>query len=130
VALKIAASAPPTFSVAWCANNNGYGSPIVTTTDGTSQPVVWSVGAAGDNLLHAFDGETGNVLFAGGGPAEQMTFVEGYQTPIVVNGRVFVAGDDGLYAFTTAGAAGEDRPARPVAPYRAKTAKRQAPPRR
>jgi hypothetical protein len=42
VALKIAASAPPTVTVAWCASNNGYGSPIVTTTDRISQPVVWS----------------------------------------------------------------------------------------
>jgi hypothetical protein len=106
VALKIAVSSPPTLTVAWCASNNGYGSPIVTTTDGVSQPVVWSVGAGaeGDNRLHAFDGETGQVLFAGGGPAEQMTFVRGYQTPIAVNGRIFVAGDDGLYAFTTASA--------------------------
>jgi hypothetical protein len=125
VALRIAATAPPTLSVAWCANNYGYGSPIVTTTDGTSQPIVWSVGAAGDNRLHAFDGETGQILFAGGGPAEQMTFVRGYQTPIAVNGRIFVAGDDGLYAFTTQAALDQAPGAdRHVAPDRPKIAKR------
>ena len=103
VALNITASTPPTLSVAWCASYGGYGSPIVTTTDGTSQPVVWIVGAGdgGDSRLHAFDGETGQVLFAGGGPTDQMGLVRGYQTPIAVNGRIIVAGDDGLYAFTT-----------------------------
>jgi len=100
VALKIGISSPPTLSVAWCTDNPGSGSPIVTTTDGSSQPVIWSVGSEGDNLLHAFNGETGETLFAGGGPDEQMTFVRRFQTPIVVNGRVFVAGDDALYAFT------------------------------
>ncbi|HEX6465052.1 MAG TPA: hypothetical protein VFZ98_11375, partial [Vicinamibacterales bacterium] len=45
-------------------------------------------------------GETGGILFAGGGPNEQMTLVRRYQTPIEVNGRVFVAGEDALYAFT------------------------------
>jgi hypothetical protein len=74
----------------------------VTTTDGTSQPVVWIVGAEYDNHLHAFNAETGDVLFSGGGPAEQMTYVRRYQTAIAVNGRIFVAGDDALYAFTAA----------------------------
>ncbi len=74
---------------------------MVTTTDGTSQPVVWSVGAEGSNRLYAFDGETGEVLFAGGGVDEQMGFVRRFQTPIAVNGRIFVAADDQLFAFTT-----------------------------
>jgi outer membrane protein assembly factor BamB len=100
VALKIGAASPPTISVAWCANNGGSGSPIVTTTDGHSQPVVWSVGSENSNRLQAFNGETGEMLFAGGGAAEQMNFVHRFQTPIVVNGRIFVAGDNELYAFT------------------------------
>ena len=101
VALRIGAAAPPTITVAWCAHNLGRGSPMVTTTDGTSEPVVWSIGAEASNRLHAFHGETGAVLFAGGGPAEQMSIVRRFQTPIVVNGRIFVAADDELYAFTT-----------------------------
>jgi hypothetical protein len=101
VALRIGAAAPPTITVAWCANNLGSGSPMVTTTDGTSEPVVWSIGAESSNRLHAFHGETGAVLFAGGGPAEQMSGVRRFQTPIVVDGRIFVAADDDLYAFTT-----------------------------
>jgi hypothetical protein len=101
VALKIGASAPPTISVAWCANNQGRGSPIVTTTNGSSETVVWTVGGLASNRLHAFDGETGSLLFDGGGEAEQMTQVHHFQTPIAVNGRIFVAANDQLYAFTT-----------------------------
>jgi hypothetical protein len=100
VALRIGAASPPTLTVAWCASIGGAGSPIVTTTDESSQPVIWYVGSEGDNLLHALDGETGASLFAGGGAAEQMPLVRRYQTPIVVNGSVLVAAEDGLYAFT------------------------------
>jgi hypothetical protein len=100
VALRIGASSPPTLTVAWCASIFGLGSPIVTTTDGSSQPIVWYVGSENDNRLYALDGETGASLFAGGDAAEQMTFVRRYQTPIVVDGRVLVAAEDGLYAFT------------------------------
>jgi hypothetical protein len=101
VALRLGAAAPPTITVAWCANNLGRGSPMVTTTDGTSEPVVWSVGAESSNRVHAFHGETGAVLFAGGGPEEQMRFVRRFQTPIAVNGRIVVAADQEFYAFTT-----------------------------
>ena len=92
---------PPTINVAWCADNEGRGSPIVTTTDGRSEAVIWTTGAFNSNRLHGFDGETGEVLFDGGGEAEQMTDVGHLQTPIAVNGRIFVAAHDQLYAFTT-----------------------------
>src|ERR1700674_1576995 len=101
VALRIGAATPPTIDVAWCADNGGRGSPIVTTTDGSSEPVVWAVGSESSNRLHAFNGVTGQVLFAGGGQDERMTLVRRFQTPIVVNGRVFVAADEKLYAFVT-----------------------------
>jgi outer membrane protein assembly factor BamB len=102
VALRIGISAPPSMAVAWCANNMGGGSPIVTSTDGNSDAIVWTVGAGSSNRLHAFDGETGRLLFAGGGPDEQMTRVQNFQTPIVANGRIFVAANDRIYAFTAA----------------------------
>jgi uncharacterized repeat protein (TIGR01451 family) len=100
VALLISASNPPTINVAWCADNHGRGAPIVTTTDGSSEPVVWTIGAEGTNQLFAYNGETGDPLFAGGGPDEQMTLVRRFQTPIAVNGRIIVAGDGQLYVFT------------------------------
>ncbi len=101
VALRINPTSPPTFGVAWCAANNGRGSPIVTTTDGFSNPIVWTVGAEGTNRLYAYDGETGGMLFNGGGSDEQMTLVRRFSTPIVADGRIFVAAGDRLYAFTT-----------------------------
>jgi hypothetical protein len=100
IALRIGATSPPSIDVAWCADNEGRGSPIVTTTDGSSEPVVWSVGSESSNRLHGFNGVTGEVLFAGGGKDERMGLVRRFQTPIVVDGRLFVAGDDALYAFT------------------------------
>ena len=102
VALRIGATAPPTISVAWCADNQGGGSPIVTTTDGSSEPIVWTAGAESSNRLHAFDGETGEPLFSGGGADEQMSSIRHFQTPIEVNGRIFVAADTELFAFTVA----------------------------
>lgn len=101
VALRISASSPPTIRVAWCANNNGRGAPVVTTTDGSSQPVVWTIGAEGTNRLYAYNGETGDPLFTGGGVNEQMSQVSRFQTPIAVNGRIIVAADDKLFVFST-----------------------------
>lgn len=101
VALLISASDPPTISVAWCAANHGRGSPIVTTTDGSSEPVVWTMGAEMTNQLYAYNGETGETLFNGGGSDEQMGLVRRFSTSIAVNGRILVVGDDQLDAFTT-----------------------------
>jgi len=71
----------------------------VTTTDGTANPIVWSVGAEGDRRLHGFNGASGAVIFGGGGASELMGPVHRYQTPIVAGGRIYVAGDGAVYAF-------------------------------
>ena len=97
--IRIAAGSPPNLSVAWCAAESGRGSPIVTTTDGKANPIVWGIGAEGDNRLHGFRGDTGAVLFSGGGPAEAMTQVRRFQTLIVAGGRLYVAADQRIYAF-------------------------------
>src|SRR5439155_24279946 len=65
--IGIAATSPPSLRVAWCAAENGHGSPIVTTTDGKANPTVWAIGAEGDNLLHGFRGDNAAALFAGAG---------------------------------------------------------------
>jgi len=100
-AIRIDAASPPTLTVAWCADQHGRGSPIVTTPDGRSEAIVWSVGAGGDGRLRGFDGETGQVVFDGGGAGDATSGVQRYQTPIVATGRIFVAGDREVYAFTT-----------------------------
>lgn len=90
----------PAATVAWCAAENGRGSPVVSTTDGQANPVVWAVGAEGDGRLHGFDGDTGAVIFAGGGPSDQMpTVVRRFQSPLIANGEIYVAGDNRVYAY-------------------------------
>jgi hypothetical protein len=98
VAFRIGATNPPSINVAWCANNQGRGSPIATTPDGTSQVVVWAIGNTG-NRLHGFDGDTGAMVYAGGGANDTVPNVQYFSSPIVANGRIIAAGDNALYAF-------------------------------
>ena len=97
--LRIAAGSPPNLSVAWCAEERGRGSPMITTTDGKANPIVWAVGAEGDNRLHGFRGDTGALIFSGGGNAEAMGRVRRFQTLIAAGGRLYVAADQRIYAF-------------------------------
>ena len=99
-ALKITPGASPTLDVAWCAGAQGQGSPIITTTDGRANPIVWIVGAEGSNRLQGFRADTGAPLFTGGGATEVMTKVRRFQAPIAVGGRLYVAADEHVYAFT------------------------------
>ena len=97
IALKIAPTSPPTFSTAWCAASEGRGSPIATTTDGESDPIVWVVSAQNTNTLLGFDGDTGAQVFDGGGAT--MTEVIRYTSPIVAKGRFYVGATGRIYAF-------------------------------
>jgi len=99
-AFQINPASPPTISSAWSQSENGAGSPFVTSTDGTNNVVVWGIGAEGDQRLHGFDGDTGAVVFGGGGSDELMAGIRRFNTGIVARGRIYVAGDDKVYAFT------------------------------
>jgi len=100
-AVRIVPGSPPAVVTAWCARQNGTGSPIVTTTDGHAEAIVWSVGAEGDARIHGFDGDSGLVVYAGGGPTDAMPGgVPRYQTPILAKGRLFVGGNGAVHAFT------------------------------
>jgi hypothetical protein len=96
--LKIAGTNQASVTTAWCAAAGGAGAPIVTTTDGHSEPIVWIVGAEGDNRLHAFKGETGESVLAGGG-AGPMAGLRHFQTLIAAGERLYVGADDRIYAF-------------------------------
>ncbi len=98
-AVRIVPGAPPVVQTAWCARQNGMGSPMVTTTDGHSEAIVWSVGAEGDNRLHGFDGDTGRTVYAGGGPDDVIGRVRRYHTPILAGGRIYIGADDTVRAF-------------------------------
>jgi outer membrane protein assembly factor BamB len=92
--LKIAGS-PPRMSTAWCGALRGRGSAIATTTDGHSNPIVWILGAEGDNRLHAFKGDTGQPIFT----SEPMAGLRRFQTPIATQDRLYVGADGRIYAF-------------------------------
>jgi len=100
-AFRITAANPPAIVTAWSMSQNGRGSPFVTSTDGTSNMVVWLVGAdaGGDQRLHGFDGETGSVVFAGGGPNELMQGTHRFNAGIAARGRIYIANDNKVYAF-------------------------------
>ncbi len=103
-AIKINPGSPPTIASAWCASQNGLGSPMVTTTDGTSNVIVWGLGAEGDHRLRGFDGDTGQVIFNGGGSGDEIGDLttqpmHRFVTAIAAKGRIYAAADDGIYAF-------------------------------
>lgn len=93
--LKIAAGTPPSIVTAWCSALRGRGSAIATTTDGHSNPIVWVLGAEGDNRLHAFRGDTGEPLFS----SELLSGLRRFQTLIAAQNRLYVAADKHIYAW-------------------------------
>jgi hypothetical protein len=99
IVLKIVADPKPAIGTGWCGAGNGRGSPIVTTTDGHSNPIIWTIGAEGDGRLRGFNGETGALLFNGGGAGEAMTGTRRFQTLIATTDRLYVAADGRIYAF-------------------------------
>ena len=58
----------------------------MTTTDGRSNPIVWVLGAEGDNQLHGFRGDTGEKVF--NGPPQAMTGLHHFQTLIATEDRL------------------------------------------
>jgi hypothetical protein len=92
----ITLSATGQISVPWCASNMGNGSPSITSSDGTHDIMVWSVGAEGTGQLHAWDLATGTQVVMG---SDSMNGTRHFTTPIFVHGRVFAATDGRLYAF-------------------------------
>src|SRR5262245_556892 len=96
-AYKITATSPPTIVFAWSVNQSGSGSPWVTTTDGTNNAIVWVVGAQGDGLLHGYDGDTGAVIYGGGGVV--MSGTRKWNSGIAARGSIYVANDNKVYAF-------------------------------
>jgi hypothetical protein len=99
-AVKIGAANPPAPAVAWCARQGGSGSPIVTTTGDGADAMVWSLATGGTTRLLGFDGDTGAQIFNGGGSGDAMTSTSRFVTPMVASGRIFVAANSAVYAFT------------------------------
>ena len=103
-AYKVTATNPPTIMSAWSMSQLGRGSPWVTTTDGINDVIVWVAGVAGDQRLHAYNGDTGAVIYAGGGANELMTGTRQWNTGMVARGRIYFGADNKVYAFRVPGA--------------------------
>ena len=112
-AFRITAANPPAIDIpgGWDVTraSGGCGSPFVTSTDGNNNMIVWVVGTedhrtAGDQRLHGYDGNNGAVVYGGGGPNELMAGTHYYSTTgIAAGGRIYVAGDNKVYAFALPG---------------------------
>jgi hypothetical protein len=102
-AIRIIASSPPTIVTnPWSPNTasqTGRGSPFVTTTDGVNNAIVWAVGAEGSQRLIGWNGDTGAVVYNGGGANELMAATRRFNTGIVARGRIYFAADNRVYAF-------------------------------
>lgn len=105
VALKLSAKPGPSLQTQWCAGPTSSGNPaasadpIVTTTDGTTDPIVWITTPGGDERLHGYNGDTGATLFNGGRTADRMTGLQRHSTILVAEERLFIAAAGRLYAF-------------------------------
>src|SRR5437879_3177846 len=100
-AYRVTATNPPTIVFVWSQSQSGRGSPWVTTTDGTSNRIVWyaATTTSGDQRLHAYDGDTGAVSYGGGGPNELMSGTRQWNTGMVARGRIYFGADNRIYAF-------------------------------
>lgn len=104
VGLKIGVgvNGAPTLTTAWCGYNVGAGSPIVTTSNGSAAPIVWTFGSYGPYLkLFAFDGESGRMILDGAfAPDASSASVHRWSVPIIVRGAIYGASLTHLYRFT------------------------------
>jgi PQQ enzyme-like repeat protein len=110
-AFRITATNPPMIIDEWGVFRTGCGSPFVTSTDPSNNMIVWVVGTdergnhSGDQRLHGYDGDTGAVVFDGGGSNELMAGMWSYGTTgLAARGRIYVAGNNNkVYAFAVPG---------------------------
>jgi outer membrane protein assembly factor BamB len=100
IAFRITPTSPPTIQSVWTNSYNGRGSPFATSTDSSNNVIVWVVGNEGDQQLHGFNGDTGAVVYSGGGPNELMSGTHRFSTAIAARGRIYVANDNRVFAFT------------------------------
>jgi hypothetical protein len=95
MALRISGGPQPSLHTAWCAKLDGQGAPIVTTSDDAADPIVWVVGAEGDEKLHGFRGDSGQEVFA----SDPLPGLRHFATILAAAGRLYVAGDGRIFAF-------------------------------
>jgi hypothetical protein len=101
---KITATSPPTITTGWTVTSAGRPSPFVTSTDGTNNAIVWAYGHGANQRLFGYNGDTGAVVFAGGGANDMISGGRPFNTGIAARGRIYIACDNKVYAFSVPGA--------------------------
>lgn len=96
---KITPGNPPTITTGWTVTSTGRTSPFVTSTDGTNNAIVWAYGHGTNQRLFGYNGDTGATIFAGGGASDTISGARTFTTGIAARGRIYVAGDNKVYAF-------------------------------
>ena len=96
---KITATSPPTITTGWTVTSTGRTSPFVTSTDGTSNVIVWAYGHGTNQRLFGYNGDTGATIFAGGGANDTISGGRTFNTGIAARGRIYIACNDKVYAF-------------------------------
>ncbi|HVU49428.1 MAG TPA: hypothetical protein VHL80_02015 [Polyangia bacterium] len=115
IGLTVTPGSPATVAINWCTPiggptsadggtiRNRSASPLVTTTDGHANPILWIAGSASQTatntpatVLKAIDGETGAVLYSGGNCAG----IRQWTTPIAVKGHIVLGGDAKLCSWS------------------------------
>jgi hypothetical protein len=99
MSVLVPAGSPPKPKVAWCVPtaNASLGfpaAPAVTTTDGTNNAIVWFIDGT---KLMGVDGDTGATIYTG---TDTCSGVHKWTAPIAVKGRIVVAGDGHLCAWS------------------------------
>jgi hypothetical protein len=103
VAVKLDPAAAQHMTVVWCTDSHGMGSPIITSSNGTNDAMVWTMGAEGSEQLWAWDLATGAIVLDGGTVNNALpngATARHFTTLIAAHGRVFAPADGGLYAYT------------------------------
>ncbi len=95
-AIKVSAASPPRLSIAWCAGAGATTAPAVSMTDAAgTNSILWYGGS--DGRLHGINGDTGASVRA---DTTALGAMRAHQSPIVANGRIFIAADNRVFAFT------------------------------
>ena len=95
MSVLIPAGSPPVPQVAWCtALGTPVTSPIVTTSDGKSDAIVWFINSG---KLTGVDGDTGAAVYTS---SDTCSNVRQWTSPIAVNGRIITGADSKLCSWT------------------------------
>lgn len=96
MAVQVPPGSPPEPKVLWCAALGGTSTaPIITTTDGKSESIVWIMN---NDKLTALDGDSGAVLWNGG--SATCAGVRKWTSPIAVKGRIVTGADNKLCSWS------------------------------